>query len=302
MLAQLHTLDTNLIFPLRALLREQNVTRAAKAVGLSQSSMSHALARLREHFGDPLLVQLGRNMVLTEQAQSLIQPTEDAIVSLERVFLHRERFDPATSERVFKLAATDNLEFYLLPRLLAILAKEAPGIELRVQSLSPDWSSQLHSGEVDLKLGRKYRLPSGLRSQDLLEERFICVVARSHPAARVRGRLTLDEYAALRHLDIEPNPGAPAKLGAQLLRHGLTRRVALVIPHFMVAPFIVAESDLALTASERLLAPFISTLPLRTLALPLKLDAYMLTQVWAERSKSDEGHRWLRAAVARAAA
>jgi DNA-binding transcriptional LysR family regulator len=179
------------------------------------------------------------------------------------------------------------------------LAKEAPGIELRVQSLSPDWIAQLQRGEIDLKLGRKYHLPSGLHSQDLLEERFSCVVARDHPAPQ--RRLTLDEYAALRHLDVEPNPGAPAKLGAQLLRHGLTRRVALMIPHFMVAPFIVASSDLALTASERLLAPFISMLPLRTLALPLKLDTYTLTQVWAERSQTDAGHCWLRAVVARAA-
>lgn len=298
--APLHSLDSNLIFPLRALLQQRNVTRAAKGIGLSQSSMSHALARLREHFGDPLLVQHGRNMVLTELARSLIQPTDEAFIGLERVFLHRERFDPATSERVFKLATTDNIEFYLLPKLLGILAKEAPGIRLHVQPLSPDWIGQLQSGEVDLKLGRKYRLQPGLHSQDLLTERFTCVVAHEHPAAP--RRLTLDEYAALRHLDIEPNPGAPAKLDAQLARHGLTRRVALVIPHFMVAPFIVVASDLALTASERLLTPFISTLPLRALTLPVKLDSYTLTQVWAERAQADTGHRWLRDAVARAAA
>ncbi len=113
----MHAIDTNLIVALRALLQERNVTRAAKAVGLGQSSMSHALARLRVHFGDPLLVQVGRNMVLTERAKGLLGAVEQAVENLEKVFIQSERFDPRTSARVFKVAAPDNLEFYVLPRV-----------------------------------------------------------------------------------------------------------------------------------------------------------------------------------------
>ncbi len=107
----LHGIDTNLIVALRALLAERNVTRAAKNVGLSQSSMSHALARLRAHFGDPLLVQVGRSMVLTERAKSLVGPVETAVSQLERVVLRGEPFDPARSKRTFRIMTKDNLAF-----------------------------------------------------------------------------------------------------------------------------------------------------------------------------------------------
>src|SRR5262249_28735626 len=160
------------LIPLRALLQERNVTRAARRVGLSQSSMSHALARLRAHFDDALLVQAGRHLVLTERAKALIEPVEQATAKLERVFLHHERFDPRTSRRLFRIVSTDNLALYLFPRLVALLSKEAPGIAIRVEQLPADWVEPLQSGEIDLKLGRKYPIAAGLRSQQLFEERF----------------------------------------------------------------------------------------------------------------------------------
>jgi DNA-binding transcriptional LysR family regulator len=300
---QLGGIDTNLVIALRALLTERNVTRAAKSVGLGQSSMSHTLGRLRAHFGDALLVQVGRELVLTERAKMLVEPAEQAIAKLENVFLHKTKFDPATSQRVFRIASTDNLGFYLLPRLTQILAKEAPNIELRVQQLSYDWMQPLQLGEFDLKLGRKYRVPQGLHCQDLFEERFICVVAKGHPLAKKR--LTARHYAELRHLAIVPTLTNVDKPGGYvdeiLAREGLRRRVVVTISHFLVAPFIVASSDLALTGPERLLAPFIDSLNLRTLKLPMKLETYKLNQVWAARSDDDEAHRWLRDVIARAA-
>jgi len=300
---QLGGIDTNLVIALRALLNERNVTRAAKSVGLGQSSMSHALGRLRAHFGDALLVQVGRELVLTERAMALREPAEQAVAKLEQLFLRKPAFEPATSERVFRIASTDNLGFYLLPRLAQLLAKEAPHIELRVQQLSDDWILPLQQGDFDLKLGRKYRVPQGLHSQDLLEERFICVVAKGHPMANTR--LTTRRYAELRHLAVVPTltrgDNARGYVDELLARTGLVRRIAVTIPHFLVAPFIVASSDLALTGPERLLAPYLDSLQLRTLKLPMKLDTYKLTQVWAARSHDDEAHRWLRDVVARAA-
>lgn len=300
---QLSGIDTNLIVALRALLREQNVTRAAKTIGIGQSSLSHALGRLRTHFDDPLLVPVGRRLALTERAKALIGPVEEAVQTLERVFAPPEPFDPARRRRIFRVAATDNLAFYLLPRVARILSREAPAIELRILPLAQDWMEALRQGEIDLKLGRRYRLPHGLHAQELFEERFSCVVSRSHAVGR---RLSLRQYAELRHLCVAPvldyGEGAGSVVDAVLARHGLRRRVAMTVPHFLVAPFIVAASDLALTASERLLAPFVRSLRLRSVELPIKLERYRLTQVWAERAHSDEGHRWLRATVARAAA
>jgi DNA-binding transcriptional LysR family regulator len=298
---QLRGVDTNLIIALRALLHHQNVTRAAKDVGLSQSSMSHALSRLRAHFHDPLLVPVGRELVLTERGKALIAPVADAVGHLERVFAHAERFDPRTSRRVFRIAATDNLELYVLPQLAATLRDAAPGIDVRVCALSQDWIKALQRGDINLKLGRKYVVPDALQSQDLSHELFGCVSRRGHSAP---ARPSAQEFAALDHLLVAPTAPLAAQpdgvVDALLAKQGLRRRVALTVPHFLVAPFVVATSDLILTAPVRLLTPFIKLLGLRRMELPMKLAGYKLSQVWAVRSRDDEAHRWLRGAVARA--
>ncbi|WP_394846291.1 LysR family transcriptional regulator [Pendulispora brunnea] len=292
----------NLIVALRALLQERNVTRAAKKVGLGQSSMSHALARLRAHFDDPLLVQAGRTMVLTERAKALMGPVEAAIAHFERVFLSRESFDPRTSERTFRIVSTDNLELYLLPRLMAVLAREAPKVDLRFHHLPSNWVEALQRGDCDLKLGRKYAIDPSLHRQDLVEERFVCVLRKGHPLA-ARKRLTLAEYAGLSHVVVSPSAAlgdSVTGLVDELLRkQGAKRRIALSVPNFLVAPFVVAANDLALTVSARLIDSFDRALRLRVVELPLRLATYTLNQVWAERVHQDEGHRWLRQTVAR---
>lgn len=300
---QLHGLDLNLVVALRALLTERNVTRAAKTVGLGQSSMSHALSRLRAHFGDPLLVQVGREMVLTERARALQEPVSRAVAELARVFLEPQVFDPRTSERTFHIAAPDNLEFYLLPNFVRLMVEQAPRIALRFQTISEHWHTQLLHGDIDLKLGRRSAMPSGLRSQELFEEEFACVVRRHHSLASKR--ITVSEYADLMHLVIRPVAGQAELVGshvdAVLARHGKQRRIVLTVPHFVLAPFIVESTDLALTAAKRLLDPFVRSLKLRRVELPFKLPRYRLTQVWAQRSEDDPAHAWLRATILRAA-
>ena len=219
----LRGIDTNLILPLRALLLHQSVTRAAKEVGLSQSSMSHALARLRAHFGDPLLVPVGRTLVLTERAQSLVEPAAEAIAGLERAFARSEPFDPQTSRRVFRLAATDNLELYVLPHLAQVLAEQAPGIDVRVSALPADWMMALRRGDIDLKLGRRGAVPDALESQVLSRESFACVVRRGH---RAPARPTLEEYAALDHLLIAPTAARDRATGRRASWTRSSRRKA----------------------------------------------------------------------------
>ena len=297
---QLRGIDTNLIVALQALLVHRNVTRAGREIGLSQPSMSHALSRLRAHFGDPLLVPFGRELVLTDRAKGLVEPVADAVARLERVFEKSEAFDPMTSKRVFRIAATDNLELYVLPKLSALLESAAPHIDIRVSALRHDWVTSLERGEIDLKLGRKSSLPETLESQDLSKENFSCAVRAKHG---VRNKPTLREYAGLAHLVVTPTAApdrTPSTIVDEILaKRGLERRVHMTVPHFAVAPFIVASSDLALTAPTRLLDPFIKLLRLRRLELPIKVPGYHLSQVWARRSGEDAGHRWLLANVAR---
>jgi DNA-binding transcriptional LysR family regulator len=297
---QLRGVDTNLIIALRALLVHQNVTKAAKDVGLSQSSMSHALSRLRAHFDDPLLVPAGRELVLTDRAKALIEPVAEAVARLERVFARADPFNPRTSRRTFRIASTDNVELYVLPHVAAVLEKSAPGIEVRVCALPENWVMALQRGDIDLKLGRKYPVPDALESQELSQEQFACVVRRGHP---VGPKPSVQEYAALDHLLIAPTAPPTAEqsgyVDAVLAKQGLRRRIVLTVPHFLVAPFIVAHSDLVLTAPMRLLDPFARLLRLRRLDLPMKLAGYKLSQVWA-RSRDDDANRWLRSTIGRA--
>src|SRR5262249_18995845 len=232
--------NTNLVVALPPLLQERNVSRAAALVGLEQSSMSHALARLRAHFQDPLLVVDGRSMVPTRLARSLAGPVREAVHHLEAVFGGAGSFDPSTSRRTFLIASTDNLELIVLPRLSRILRSEAPGVQVRVFPLVENWRDALRSGELDLKLGRSYEPGSGLLRQDLLEERLVGVVRRGHP---VRGRLSLERYTNLAHVRIATAPGlrddAADLIDEQLAALGVERRVAVTVPHFLVAPFLV---------------------------------------------------------------
>lgn len=293
------SLDVNLVVALEALLRERNVTRAAAALGIGQPAMSQKLAHLREHFDDPLLVREGRRMNLSERARALVDDVGAAVTQLERVFGRPAAFDPATSTRTFRLATTDNLALYLTPALAALLAREAPHVALRVRHLRESWVDDLRRGELDAKLGRASALPPDLNAAELFRERYTCVVRQGHPAAAAR--LTLRQYAALTHVLVAPGETESGVVDRALAQHGLRRRVALTVPHFLVAPFVVAATDHALTVSERVIASLRGTLPLAEVALPLELADYALTLVWAASAEHDEGHRWLRGAIARAA-
>lgn len=291
----LAAIDVNLVVALDALLSERNVTRAAKRLGLGQSAASHALARLRRLFDDALLVKVGRELVLTERASALVGPCSSAVAELKRLFETRTQFDPRTARRTFRIVATDNLEVYVLPRLSAILAKEAPFIELRFHHLNPDWPSALLRGDFELKLGRSSKLAPGLRSEELFRDRIVCVARRGHPVGR---RLSLRQYASLSHILVAPGGSEPGFIDQALAAAGLERRVAITVPHFLAALCAVAHSDSVLTVPARLLSA-VPGLRLRTVPLPVRVAEYTLTQVWSERHDGDEGHRWLRAAIQR---
>lgn len=292
----LQGVDTNLILALDALLRHQSVTRAAREMGVTQSTMSHALARLRSHFDDPLLVQVGRTLTLTERARSLMTAVFEARAGLERVFAIAEPFVAAESRRTFRIAATDNLELYVLPQLVAQLGARAPHVDLRIVPLPADWVLALQRGDIDLKLGRSAAAPSSVHAQELSRESFSCVVRAGH---RCTSTPTLRELSELGFLVAAPSaPHEPTgRVDAMLAKHGLKRRVVVTVPHFLVAPFIVADSELAWIAPTRLVEFFKPLLPLREITLPFAAGSYGLSQVWAARRHEERAIAWLRGEV-----
>ncbi len=292
----LSNLDLNLLVTLEVLLRKEGVTEAAKELGLSQSAVSHALGRLRDQFDDDLLVRSGRSMVLTEKARALEEPLRRALKSLQDVVTPEEPFDPGTDAATVTIAANDFAQFTLLPALMEALQERAPKMDLRVRDLGGAAPTQrLAEGTVDLALtlGLPEHISPSLYRVDLFPIELVSVVRADHP--RVEDRLTLEEYVELPHLLVSPHGDDQGVVDLTLRQQGLSaRRIALVVPNFLVAPFIVARSDMVLTTSWRVVERFAPVLPLRGVAPPLELTRGTVSVVWHPRSHRDRRHRFVR--------
>ena len=300
---ELEALDLNLLRVLDAVLETRHVTRAARRLGLSQSAVSHALARLRATFDDPLLVRAPGGLVPTARAEALHGPLRQALLALDRALAPPETFDARTSRRVFRFGAADYAQFVVLPALMSHLAREAPGVSLWTAAAAgfETVSAALANGELDLYIGvwNRQDAPPGLYERRLFDERFVCIVREDHPT--VRDTLTLEQFVALQHAFIAPRGSRGGAVDDALARLGLERHIAVAIPHFLVMPHIIAQTDLVLTVAARVAHAFARTLPLRILAPPLDLARFEIRMVWHERSHLEPAHAWLRETMARLA-
>ncbi len=248
----LQGLDLNLLVALDALIAERSVTRAAERLGLSQPAVSHTLARLRKALGDPLLVRAPRGMELTPRAQSIAAPLARALSDIAAAVRPPGSFHPARAKRRFRIATDDYLGRLLLPKLLARLWQEGPGIDVEVAVAGPRSGHQLADGLVDAVIapaGVIGRLP-GAYTQHLFDERFASLSRIGHPA--IRRRLTLDAFVALPHVLVAPGGRPGSIVDTALAKLGLRRRVAVIIPHFLAALPIVRQSDAIVTIGRRL--------------------------------------------------
>jgi DNA-binding transcriptional LysR family regulator len=287
----------DLLSDLEIFLHERHVTRSAKRLGITQAAASQRLAKLRAHFGDPLLVTGRDGLVLTSRAQSLQAPLGAALSSLRRAVQQRERFDPAESRRRFVLLGGDLVEAYGVPKLLRAISAEAPHVTLAAERADAQFARRLEDGTADVAFLPNFMIPPSLRRLALPREPFVVLLRRGHPKAR--RALRLDDYLALDHLLIAPH-GLPGSLVDQALaQRGHTRRVAVVIQHFVSAPFIVAESDLALTCPATLAEVARAHLDVRVMPVPLDLALDETSMVWHDRVQDDPSHAWLRQIVAK---
>jgi DNA-binding transcriptional LysR family regulator len=291
----LQSSDLGLLATLDALLQESSVSRAGRRLGLSTPATSHALARLRERFDDPLLVRAGRRMVLTPRAEQLKPQVRRAVAEAERVFEEPETFEPRALERSFTLSVTDYVMDVIGGALDESLREEAPGVDLRFVPNTLQDAEALRRGDSDLTIGIYGDLPPELRTRPALTDRFVCAVRHDHPV--IKKRLTLRQYVRLSHVQIAPR-GQPGGYVDQLLAdRGERRRVARAVPYFRTALEIVARSDDVLTVSWRLAERYAPNLGLRLLEPPLPLEPYTLSLVWHPRFDADPSHRWLRQRV-----
>lgn len=283
--------DLNLLVALHALLQERNVTRAAARVGLSQPAMSRALGRLRDLLQDPLLVREGARMRATPRAEALQGRVQALMRGVQEVLQGAQGFDPATDRRTFTLASNDYCGAVVLPALVRRLQRSAPHVNLRVRALVQDTPVQgLASGALDAALGTFVDQAPGLERRTVFEDGFVCVVRKDHPV--IRGRLTLKRYAEASHILVSAPGEGPGMADVALAAHGLSRRVAVRVPHFLVAPGLVGESDHLLTLAGRLAERATVQGGLRIMRPPLELPRFTVELLWHPRVQADPAIQW----------
>lgn len=288
--------DLSLLASLDVLLAERSVTRAARRLGLSQPALSAQLARLRDRFGDPLLVPAGRGMVLTARAQALRGPLHAALGEIDRLVARDLPFDPSTADRTFRIVASDAIHSATTLPLAARLQASAPRCRIAALGYRTDTLEEMARGAIDLFLGAGNSLPESLKARTLYNEEFLCVVRADHPAAR--SPLTLDRFCALDHVLVSPGGDGEfdGTVDAALRDRGRARRVAVSLSSFLLVPHLIVASDLIATVPSRLArqwAPELAVLPP-----PLKVHGFSVRMGWHIRADADPANAWLRQQMA----
>ena len=267
----LSAIDLNLLVALRALLSERHVTRAAQRIGLSQSATSHALSRLRDLLGDPLLVRSGRELERTPRAERLLPALERGLGELQNAIAGEPEFDPRSARRTFAIGTSDYLQALIMGPLLRELATRAPGIDLSVV-VFPNVRELLESGAIDLALSIPLPELRSMLHQTLFEENFLCMVRRAHP--QIKKAPSLEKYLAQRHVMVAPS-GTPGSIVDTILsQRGLERRVALRVTNFLIVPVVVCETDFINTMPARLARQLAKLYPLRLWPPPIELPTF----------------------------
>ena len=291
-------IDLHLIRVLHTVIAERSVSRAAVRLGMHQPAVSTALKRLRDLSGDPILVRSGGGMQPTDAALRMLEPAAAILQSAEHLFTDARAFDPRSSARTFRIAASDYLDPQFLPKLVAHLKTQAPlcAVELQALSQGVDYSGQLAQGEVDVVIGNWPQPPTELRMAQLFSDEPVCLVSQSHPAVR-RG-WTAEEWLDAEHIAPMPtHPGAKGVIDEALNAQGLHRNIAVRCAHFGLMPQMVASSLLVLTTGRQFCERYAAQLPLAILPVPVPLPQMRYYQLWHDRTHHSSAGTWLREAV-----
>jgi DNA-binding transcriptional LysR family regulator len=293
-------IDLNLLVVFDALMTERQVTRAGERLGLSQPATSNALARLRSLTKDELFVRSSGKLQPTPVAIALAQQIQPALSQIQTALSTAQPFDPLTSDRVFSIGMSDHVEFVLLPRLLEKLETTAPHVKIQVRSGNrQQLLARLDRGEIDVMCGLFPDKIAWHEQQLLFREQFVCVCRRDHPS--IGDSLSLEEYVNADHLLVSVQEDMVGRVDYLLAQQNLTRNIAVSTPHFLVAPSILARTNLIVTLVQRVAQRFAPTLNLKILPCPLPLKGFSVFMRWHQSMRDRATNSWLRSIIAEVA-
>jgi LysR family transcriptional regulator, nod-box dependent transcriptional activator len=286
-------LDLNLLFALKALLTEKSVTRAGESVHVTQSAMSSVLARLREYFDDPLIVQVGRRMELTPLAGSLMEPVNDVLMRIDATIATRPEFNPATSRRHFSIIASDYVMRVMMVDVLREVHRKAPCIMLEFHQPTETAAADLDTGEVDfIIIPERFTSPTA-SGHVLFEDTYTMVVDLDNH--QVGDTVTLEQYLTLGHVAYQSRrSGLPMFETWFDRQHGDGRRVKVAASGFHLLPHLVIGTDHIATLQTRLTAQYVQQLPVRPVRPLFEVPRLVEVLQWHRYRDHDPGSAWLR--------
>jgi DNA-binding transcriptional LysR family regulator len=295
--------DLNLLVYLDVLLRECNVTRAAEELGISQPAMSNSLRRLRDLFDDPLLVRTSDGMTPTARALELQPLVRNVLAAAEIAVLPKTIFDAASSDRIFRIMASDYTEVTLLPQLLTRLRREAPGIRLDIMTPSDVSFHDVERGKVDLVINRFDTLPQSFHQVHLWDDSFSCVMSANNPVIK---NWSLDSYLSHKHVWVSKtgmgvgvgmSPDDVQRLGwvdEALGKLDAKREITVFTRHYQAALLLGEQDDLIVTIPTIAARTMSNNPKVVILDPPFEIPRMRLKMVWSPLLQRDPGHKWLR--------
>ena len=287
-------LDLNLLVALNALLDEKSVSLAADRLCLSQSATSSALGRLRDYFGDELLVRKGRNMVLTTRGHELIGPVRHVLDEIQNSIAVSPEFNPSESDRSISIMTSDYSTEVLLAEAFAELKQTAPNMTFRISSISENVNSieQLERGVADMLITLSELSSEKHPCVPLFSDDFVVLCAEDNP--HIGESIDLDTYLGLGHIVTEfGNSRMPSFEGWLLKQNQWHRNVEISVGNFLSIPLLVRGTERIATIHRRLAKRFTDWLPLRTVELPFEMPNISIGAIWHRSAESDPCMVWL---------
>lgn len=289
-------MDMRLLAIFDEIYKTKSVTRAGQNLDLPQTSVSLALGRLRHQFNDPLFVRTSKGMEPTPHAKELVQPLRQALQILQAATRQQVVFDPARSERQFRISMTDFSHLEFLPSLINRVNELAPSVQIEILRITPDTASLLESGNSDLAVGFMPELDAGFFQQNLFQQNFACVVRKVHP--RIGARMTENLYKRESHVVVTAAGTGQDLVEKTLTRKGIQRKIALSLPTLPGLGNLLANTDLVATVPVRVAQTLVRIAQVKLLTPPIAFPSFMIKQHWHERYQHDPANRWLRSQIA----
>ncbi|MCQ4260587.1 LysR family transcriptional regulator [Stutzerimonas stutzeri] len=288
-----HHLDLNLLVALDVLLEEQNITRAAERLHMTQSATSGVLARLRTYFEDDLLVQVGRKMMPTALALDLEQPVREVLMTIQSSITAKPMLDPSTSKRHLRFAASDYVISVLLSDAIRHINAQAPQVTFEMVALSEQTFQALNRGQVDLLVIPDHYLPDDQPSQVLFEEDHVCVVWQENEL--VSDEISVEQYLEMGHVAV--SFGRTRQLAVEewfMKQYNCQRRIEVITHDFNTLPQLVIGTQRVATMHRRLARLYTERWPLRMLPTPVPTPTIKEYLVWHRSMDRDPMLRWVR--------